>query len=40
MKPNIIRTVAIGLFRNGSRILVSDGLDPETGRLYCRPLGG
>jgi ADP-ribose pyrophosphatase YjhB (NUDIX family) len=40
MKPNIIRTVAIGLFRNGNRILVSDGLDPETGRLYCRPLGG
>lgn len=34
MKPNIIRTVAIGLFRNGNRILVSDGLDPETGRKW------
>ena len=22
------------------RILVSDGLDPATGRPYCRPLGG
>lgn len=40
MKPNIIRTVAIGLFRNGNRILVSDGLDPATGRPHCRPLGG
>jgi hypothetical protein len=22
------------------RILVSDGLDPATGRSHCRPLGG
>lgn len=39
MKPNHIRPIAICLFRHGSRILVSDGLDSETGR-YCRPLGG
>ena len=39
MKPNQIRPIAICLFRNGSRILVSDGVDSETGR-YCRPLGG
>ena len=40
MKPNHIRPIAICLFRNGSRILVSDGVDPETGSAYCRPLGG
>ena len=40
MKPNPIRPIAICLFRHGSRILVSDGMDPETGRAYCRPLGG
>ena len=40
MKPKQIRPIAICLFRNGSRILVSDGIDPETGRAYCRPLGG
>jgi ADP-ribose pyrophosphatase YjhB (NUDIX family) len=40
MKPNRIRPIAICLFRNGNRILVSDGIDPETGSPYCRPLGG
>ena len=40
MKPNQIRPIAICLFRYGNRILVSDGVDPETGSPYCRPLGG
>jgi ADP-ribose pyrophosphatase YjhB (NUDIX family) len=40
MKPNRIRPIAICLFRNGDRILVSDGVDPKTGSPYCRPLGG
>jgi ADP-ribose pyrophosphatase YjhB (NUDIX family) len=40
MKPKHIRPIAICLFRNGNRILVSDGIDPETGSPYCRPLGG
>ena len=40
MKPSRIRPIAICLFRNGDRILVSDGVDPETGGAYCRPLGG
>jgi len=40
MTPKRIRPIAICLFRNGNRILVSDGIDPETGSPYCRPLGG
>lgn len=40
MKPNCIRPIAVCLIRNGDRILVSDGVDPETGGVYCRPLGG
>ena len=40
MKPNHIRPIAICLFRNGDKILVSDGIDPKTGGAYCRPLGG
>jgi NADH pyrophosphatase NudC (nudix superfamily) len=40
VKPRQIRPIAICLFRNGNRILVSDDLDPETGRPYCRPLDG
>jgi ADP-ribose pyrophosphatase YjhB (NUDIX family) len=40
MKKNQIRPIANCLFRNGNRILVSDGIDPETGSAYCRPLGG
>jgi ADP-ribose pyrophosphatase YjhB (NUDIX family) len=40
LKPNHIRPIAICLFRNGDKILVSDGTDPETGVACCRPLGG
>jgi hypothetical protein len=41
LKPNHIRPIAICLFRNGDKILVSDdGIDPSTGGAYCRPLGG
>ncbi len=40
MLKNHIRPIAICLFRNGGRILVSDGIDPETGSPYCRLLGG
>lgn len=40
MTPHRIRPIAICLFRDGHRILVSDGVDPGTGSPYCRPLGG
>jgi 8-oxo-dGTP pyrophosphatase MutT (NUDIX family) len=36
----MIRVIAICLFRRGSEILVTEGLDPATGRRYARPLGG
>lgn len=35
-----IRSIAICLFRNGSRILVMEGQDSSNGRFYYRPLGG
>jgi hypothetical protein len=31
LKPNHIRPIAICLFRNSDKILVSDGIDPSTG---------
>jgi ADP-ribose pyrophosphatase YjhB (NUDIX family) len=35
-----IRVLALGLFRDGDRILVARGVDPSTGQSYYRPLGG
>jgi ADP-ribose pyrophosphatase YjhB (NUDIX family) len=36
----MIRVLAIGVFRHGNRILVSEGIDPTTGKRFYRPLGG
>jgi 8-oxo-dGTP pyrophosphatase MutT (NUDIX family) len=35
-----IRPIVIGLFRNGSRILVAEGVDPTKKARFFRPLGG
>ena len=35
-----IRPIAICLFRDANRILVSDGWDAQKKNAYCRPLGG
>lgn len=35
-----IRVVALGLMRNGERVLVARGRDPVTGEVFHRPLGG
>lgn len=35
-----IRALAICLFLDGDRILVSEARDPVTGVSFCRPLGG
>lgn len=35
-----IRVLAIAVFRDGDRILVARGVDPETGEAFYRPLGG
>jgi ADP-ribose pyrophosphatase YjhB (NUDIX family) len=35
-----IRVLAIGVFREGDRILVARGVDPVTGEPFYRPLGG
>lgn len=40
MKPNVIRPIAICVFRHNGRILVAEGHEPLTGRLFYRPLGG
>lgn len=40
MKPNIIRPIAICVFRNDGRILVAEGRDPLKRQTFYRPLGG
>lgn len=35
-----IRALAICVFLNGDRILVTEALDPVQGLRFCRPLGG
>ncbi len=35
-----IRPIVICLFRNGSRILAAEGVDPGTKQKFYRPLGG
>jgi 8-oxo-dGTP pyrophosphatase MutT (NUDIX family) len=37
---NRIRAIAICLFRNGNKILVSEGTDPVKNQTFYRPLGG
>lgn len=38
--PKLIRPIAICLFRDGQRLLVSEGYDPVKQRYFFRPLGG
>lgn len=40
MKPNVIRPIAICVFRNDGRILAAEGYDPLKGQTFYRPLGG
>lgn len=40
MKPNVIRPIAICVFRHNGRILAAEGRDPIKGQLFYRPLGG
>lgn len=40
MKPDKIRVIAICVFRNGNKILVSEGYDVVKQQAYYRPLGG
>jgi len=40
MNPKQIRPLALCVFRNGNRILVSEGHDSVRNEDYCRPLGG
>lgn len=40
MDPTRIRPIAVCLFRNENRILVSEGFDAVKGDYYYRPLGG
>ncbi|OUC16181.1 MAG: hypothetical protein B0A82_03260 [Alkalinema sp. CACIAM 70d] len=40
MRTSRIRPIAICLFRDGQRILVSEGFDPVKQSHFCRPLGG
>jgi ADP-ribose pyrophosphatase YjhB (NUDIX family) len=35
-----IRVLAIGVFREGDRVLVARGVDPVSGEPFHRPLGG
>jgi ADP-ribose pyrophosphatase YjhB (NUDIX family) len=40
MDETRIRPIVICLFRDGDRILVSEGFDSSEGVYFCRPLGG
>lgn len=40
VKPNVIRPIAICVFRHDGRILVAEGYDPVKGQTFYRPLGG
>lgn len=40
MDKDRIRPIAICLFRNGNRILVSEAFDSSKQDYYCRPVGG
>lgn len=40
LKVSKIRTIAIGIFRQGDRIFVMEGYDPLKKQTFYRPLGG
>lgn len=40
MKPNVIRPIAICVFRHNGRILAAEGFDPLKQQPFYRPLGG
>lgn len=40
MKPNVIRSIAICVFRHDGRVLAAEGREPLTAQLFYRPLGG
>lgn len=40
MKPNRIRVLALGLIRDGDRILLAEGYDPVKQQTFYRALGG
>ena len=40
MKPNLIRPIAICVFRHDGRILAGEFFDPATRQTFYRPLGG
>lgn len=40
MKPNVIRPIAICVFRHDGRILAAEGYDPIKDQTFYRPLGG
>lgn len=40
MDATRIRPIAICLFRNKNRVLVSEGFDTNKQNYYCRPIGG
>jgi 8-oxo-dGTP pyrophosphatase MutT (NUDIX family) len=40
MKPNIVRPIAICVFRHNGRILAAEHHDPVRGLTFYRPLGG
>ncbi len=40
LKEQRIRATALGIFRNGDRIFVAEGYDPNKGETFYRPLGG
>ena len=39
-KPNTIRVIALGLIKNGDRVLLSPGYDPVKQQKFHRALGG
>ncbi|MCX6029595.1 MAG: NUDIX domain-containing protein [Chloroflexi bacterium] len=40
MQSGKIRTIVLGIFLHEGRLLVFEGGDPATGRIFYRPLGG
>lgn len=40
MKPNVIRPIAVCIFRRGDSIFVFEGYDPTKEEVFYRPLGG
>ena len=40
MKTGQVRAIALGVIRDGDRVLVLEGYDPSTRQTFYRPLGG